>query len=291
MKKTILITGCSSGIGLSTAETLQKKNYRVFATARKEKDVQELRAKGLESELLDVNDSDSIRQALNNILEKTNGKLDALFNNSGFVLPGAVEDISRDMMREQFETNVFGAMELTNLVLPIMRKQGYGRIIQNGSILGIISMPYRGAYIASKFALEGFSNTLRQELRHTNIFVSIIVPGPIKTELRQNAFYTYQKTLQNKSSSFYRGIYEKMEKYFFVNSDSDRRFTLPPEAVASKVLRILECAKPKAHYYVGFPAHLFAFLKRTLPESLLDWIIDKVERGEEKYSYGENKHV
>src|SRR5262245_48137912 len=142
MQKSILITGCSSGIGLVAAQALKHKGYRVFAAARKASDVDKLNAQGLESLLLDVNDSHSIHNSLADILKKTNGKLDALFNNAGYGLTGAVEDLTRDMMRAQFETNVFGAIELTNLVIPIMRKQGHGRIIQNTSILGIVTIPF-----------------------------------------------------------------------------------------------------------------------------------------------------
>jgi len=175
MQKSILITGCSSGIGLCAAKMLQARGYRVFATARKSQDVTSLREQGLESEVLDLNDSNSIQSALQEILLKTGGRLDALFNNAGYTQAGAIDDLSRDMLRAQLETNVLGPMELTNAVLAIMREQGYGRIIQNSSILGIISMPFRGAYNMSKFALEGWSNTLRQELRGTAIYVSTIV--------------------------------------------------------------------------------------------------------------------
>jgi short-subunit dehydrogenase len=281
MKKIILITGCSSGIGLCAAETLHQRGYRVFATARNQKDVEKLKNKGLESLILDVNDSNSIKHALNEILTKTDGKLDALFNNAGYAVPGAVEDLTRDMMRAQFETNVFGTMELTNLVIPIMRKQGHGRIIQNVSILGIIAMPYRGAYNASKFALEGLSNTLRQELHDTNIFVSIIEPGPIESQFRGNAYKSYQATLHEKES-VHSEVYKKMQKYFFAAPDGERSFTLPPDAVVKKLIHALESGKPKAHYYVGFPAHLFAFLRRILPDNALDWIIRKINKEENK---------
>lgn len=279
MQKTILITGCSSGIGLCAAQTLQQRGYRVFATARKESDVQQLITLGLESLLLDLNDSQSIRATVDELLNRTQGKLDALFNNAGYVVPGAVEDLTREAIRQQFETNVFGPMELTNLIIPIMRKQGHGRIIQNTSILGIIAMPYRGAYNASKFALEGLSDTLRLELRKANIFVSNIVPGPIISNLRQNAFKTYQETLQNKAS-VHNQVYQHMETYFFNPKDSERPFADQPHAVAKKLIHALESTHPKAHYYVGFPAHLFAFLRRILPDYLLDWVIKKVSEKE-----------
>lgn len=281
MQKSILITGCSSGIGLCAALTLQKKGYRVFATARRSSDVINLQAQGLESLSLDVNNSYSMHEALHSILEKTGGTLFALFNNAGYVQAGATEDITREMMRAQFETNVFGAMELTNLVIPIMRKQGYGRIIQNTSILGLVAMPYRGAYNASKFALEGFSNTLRQELRGTSIFVSNIVPGPIHSELRSKAFDQYKITIANQDS-VHKNLYKQMEKYFFTPDKNDRQFTQTPDAVVTKLLHALESKHPKAHYYVGFPAHIFAFLRRILPDGVMDWVMERVVAGEKK---------
>lgn len=281
MQKSILITGCSSGIGLAAAQALKQKGYRVFATARKTSDVDKLKAQGLESLVLDLNDSNSIHNALADVLKKTDGKLDALFNNAGFGLTGAVEDLARDMMRAQFETNVFGPMELTNLVIPIMRKQGYGRIIQNTSILGIVAIPFYGAYNASKFALEGFSNTLRQELHGTNIFVSIIAPGPIRSKFRENALKTYQETLSQKDS-VHKILYNKLESFFTKSIDTHPQFTASPDAVVTKLIHALESPRPKAHYYVSFPAHLFAILRRLLPDSALDWVMDTVAKKEGK---------
>jgi NAD(P)-dependent dehydrogenase (short-subunit alcohol dehydrogenase family) len=278
-QKTILITGCSSGIGLCAATELQKKGYRVFATTRNAADVKQLRDSGLESLVLDINDSESIRQALAEILQKTGGTLDALFNNAGFVQAGAVEDLSREMMRAQFETNLFGPMELANLVIPIMRKQGHGRIIQNGSLLGIVTMPYRGAYNASKFALEGFSHTLRQELRGTSIYVSIIVPGPIESQLRENAYKNYQENLYQKPS-VYADIYKNMESYFFAPQKGTRRWTLSPETIVAPLLHALESPSPRAHYYIGLPAYAFALLRRLLPDGVLDWVVERVVRSE-----------
>lgn len=274
--KSILITGSSSGIGLATALYLKQQGYRVFATARKEKDVENLRQLGLDSLVLDVSDSHSIQQALNTILSQTNGELYAVFNNAGFLQAGAAEDVSRDMMRKQFETNTFGAMELTQLVLPIMRKQGYGRIIQNSSILGIIAMPYYGAYNASKFALEGYSNTLRQELRGTNIHVSIIAPGPITSKLRASALHHYQNTIRLNQSGAYTHIYQKMEKSYFPREQREDKLTLQPDAVAMAVHHALESKRPKAHYYIGIAAKFMAFLRRVLPDSALDWFIAKI---------------
>ncbi len=281
MQKSILITGCSSGIGLSAAQILQKKGYRVFATARKESDVKKLQALGLESYRLDVNDTHSIQQVLTDILTKTNGTLDALFNNAGFGQTGAIEDLTRDIIREQFETNVFGPMELIMRVLPLMRKQGHGRIIQNSSILGIVAMPYYGAYNASKFALEGFSNTLRQELRGTQIFVSIIAPGPIKTQFRDNALTMYKKTIPQNGSVHHKQ-YDNLERYFSTANDKHPPMTVTPDVVVSKLIHALESPRPKAHYYVGIPATIFSWMRRLLPDCALDWIFSKISSAEIK---------
>ena len=270
-EKSILITGCSSGIGICVAEGLLKRGYRVFATARKHEDVEALLNKGMESFQLDLDDSISIKGAVHEVLNKTEGKLFALFNNGGFGQPGAVEDLRRDVLREQFETNVFGYLELTNLILPTMRKQGYGRIIQNSSILGFISLPFRGAYIASKHALEGLSDTLRMELRGTNIYVSIIEPGPIEAKFRQNAYAKYTENIDAKSSYFH-GKYKVMEERL-TKETTPLPFALPATAVLEKVLRALENSKPKSRYYVTIPTYLFAGLKRLLPGFLLEKLL------------------
>ena len=270
-EKSILITGCSSGIGICVAEGLLKRGYRVFATARKNKDVEALLNKGMESFQLDLDDSTSIKGAVHEVLNKTEGKLFALFNNGGFGQPGAVEDLRRDVLREQFETNVFGYLELTNLILPTMRKQGYGRIIQNSSILGFVSLPFRGAYTASKHALEGLSDTLRMELKGTDIFVSIIEPGPIEAKFRQNAYVKYKENIDAKSSHFHKQ-YEAMEERL-TKETAPLPFTLPATAVLDKVLRALESSKPKARYYVTTPTYIFAYLKRLLPGFLLEKLL------------------
>ena len=183
--KAILITGCSSGIGLCVARGLSSRGYRVFATARKSSDVEVLNKEGLESLVLDLDDPHSITAAVEEILIRTNGRLDALFNNGAYGQPGAVEDLSRDVLRAQFETNLFGWHQLTNLVLPVMRRQGHGRIIHNSSVLGFVALRYRGAYNASKYALEGLADTMRLELAGTHLHVSIIEPGPISSRFRQ----------------------------------------------------------------------------------------------------------
>ena len=275
--KNILITGCSTGIGYSAASLLHQKGYQVIATVRKHEDAQILEAQGITSTLLDLADSESILSAFNFVCEQFNGRIDVLFNNGAFGQPGAVEDLSRSVLREQFETNVFGTQELTNLVIAQMRQQGHGRIAYNSSILGIISLAYRGAYNASKYALEGLADTMRLELQGSNIHVSLIEPGPIESQFRANAFVKYQQNI-DKSSSAHRDTYEAMEKRLTKDGPA-APFTLPAEAVVDKLIHVIESKRPKIRYYVTFPTYLFAALKRLLPHRALDWVLSKVSDG------------
>ena len=197
-----------------------------------------------------------------------------LINNAGFGQPGAVEDLTRDVLQQQFETNLFGLVELTNNVLPIMHQQGHGRIIQISSVLGLVAMPFRGAYIASKFALEGISDTLRLELKGTNIYVSLIEPGPITSRFRQNSLQLFNKNIDSKNSRF-RKSYEATIARLETEGPAVP-FTLEPEAVTKKVLHALQSSHPKPRYYVTFPTYLFAYLKRLLPTSLLDKLLAEV---------------
>ncbi|MEI6334314.1 MAG: SDR family oxidoreductase [Methylococcaceae bacterium] len=272
--KTILITGCSSGIGYSAAVLLKNRGYHVIATARKSADVARLNQEGFTALQLDLADSQSIQQAVNQVLDLTGGKIDALFNNGAFGQPGAVEDLTRDMLKYQFETNLFGTHELTNLLIPVMRKQGYGRIIYNSSVLGLVAMRYRGAYNASKFALEGLADTLRLELYGTNIHVSLIEPGPILSNFRENSYALYKKNI-DPAHSFHQAAYQAMEDRL-QKEGAAVAFTLPAKAVVDKVIHALENKKPKIRYYVTFPTYLFAVLKRILPISWLDALLRKV---------------
>ncbi|QOJ24607.1 MAG: SDR family oxidoreductase [Gammaproteobacteria bacterium] len=273
MKKTVLITGCSSGIGYCVAKGLQARGYRVFATARKRDSVEKLLAEGLESFRLDLTDSNSIHFAFEETMRRTNGELYALFNNGAFGLPGAVEDLNRDALRAQFETNVFGWQELTNLAIPVMRQQGYGRIIQNSSVLGFVALPFRGAYNASKYAIEGLSDTLRLELKGSNVYVSLIEPGPISSLFRMNAVKALQKYIDIENSVHrekYQGVLARLNK-----QGPAVPFTLPPEAVLKRVIHALEASKPQARYYVTVPTYLFGILKRILSTRALDAILAK----------------
>lgn len=272
--RSILITGCSSGIGRCVAAGLKDRGYRVFATARKQEDVDILIADGFESVQLDLANSASINFAVSSILQKTGGNLYALFNNGAYGQPGAVEDLQRNVLRDLFEVNLFGTQELTNLVIPVMRKQGYGRIIQNSSVLGFVALKYRGAYTASKYALEGLSDTLRQELQGSGIHVCLIEPGPITSAFRKNAHLAYLRNI-NKQNSYHRRIYSAMEQRL-LKKEAVVPFTLGPEAVLRKVIHALESPGPRIHYYVTFPTYLFAFLKRTLPARWLDRILIRI---------------
>lgn len=269
--KNILITGCSSGIGLAVALGLQARGYRVFATARSLDAVRALQQQGLEALLLDVNDSESIKAAVAEVLTRTGGHLDALFNNAGYGQFGAVEDLSREALRAQFETNVFGAHELTCQVLPVMLRRGQGRIIQHSSLLGFVALPLRGAYNASKFALEGLTDTLRLELVGTGVTVSLIEPGPITSRFRANSYLAYQRYIRPETSRF-AAVYAKQEQRL-QHEGAVAPFTLGPEAVLACVIHALESQHPKPRYRVTRPSHALALLRRLLSTRHLDRVL------------------
>jgi short-subunit dehydrogenase len=271
--QSVLITGCSTGIGHATALYLKECGYNVFATARCEKDVLKLKELGFDAYLIDVTQHETIHNTLNKILEKTGGTLDVVFNNAGFGQPGAMEDVKTHVLKEQFETNVFGLHELTCAVLPIMRKQGYGRIIQHSSVLGLIALKYRGAYNASKYAIEGLTDTLRLELEGSGIHVSLLNTGPVKSDFRKNALKKFQDNIDVKNSvhvEVYKKTLERLE------GEDDAPFTLGENAVYESLLKAMISKKPKARYRVTFPTKLFWFLKRVLSTRMLDKILGAV---------------
>lgn len=278
--KNVLITGCSSGIGLCAAEMLQARGYNVIATVRRTQDLSILEQKNITVVLMDLADETQLNQAFEQVMTLFNGRLDGLFNNAAFGQPGAVEDLSRQALREQFETNVFGTQQLTNLAITQMRKQGFGRIVYNSSVLGLVSMAYRGAYNASKYAIEGLADTLRLELAGTGIDVSLIEPGPITSRFRANAYARYQLHI-DKTNSAHRDTYQVMEARLRKKGPA-APFTLPPEAVVIKCLHAFEATRPKVRYYVTFPTYLFATLKRCLPHRALDWVLRKVSDSERR---------
>ncbi|MBN2887033.1 MAG: SDR family oxidoreductase [Chromatiaceae bacterium] len=273
----ILITGCSSGIGHHCAHGLARRGWRVIASARRAEDVARLSAEGLAAVQLDLDEPASIAEGLEQALELSGGRLDALFNNGAYGQPGAVEDLSRATLRAQFETNLFGWHDLTRRVIPIMRRQGSGRIVQNSSILGFIPLPYRGAYVASKYALEGLSDTLRLELRGSGIWVSLIEPGPISSRFRDNAHRAFRDHI-DREQSVHREAYARAEARLTKEGPA-QPFTLPPEAVLKKLVHALESPRPRARYAVTFPTHLLGALKRVLDTERLDRLLMKVSRG------------
>lgn len=269
--KTILITGCSSGIGLCLARGLGERGYRVIATTRKPVDAAALARSGLEALPLDLASSESIEQAVDEVRRRASGTLFGLINNGAYGQPGAVEDLTRDTLRSQFETNLFGTQELTNRILPIFRAQGRGRIIQISSVLGFVCLAYRGAYNASKYALEALSDTLRLELRGTGIYVSLIEPGPIQSDFRKNAYAAFKTNIRVDHSA-HRHNYAALEKRL-AEQTAEPPFTLPPDAVLRKVVYALEARRPKVRYRVTVPTHVFAILKRLLPSSWVDGLL------------------
>lgn len=276
-KKSILITGCSTGIGYDAAHTLQKRGWRVFATCRAEQDCERLRGEGLESFLLDYRDEASIEAALAECLERTGGTLDAVFNNGAYALPAFAADYSRDALRDIFEVNFFGYMDLTNRVFPIMMKQGHGRIIQCSSVLGITAMRGRGAYNSTKFALEGMTDTMRLELRGQPVDLILIEPGPITTKIRQNAQAAFEKWIDWKGS-LARDAYEKvmMPRLYADENGPPDPGELPPSAVTKKLIHALEAKRPKPRYYVTWPTYFAGTMRRLLPTRGLDRLMAKM---------------
>jgi NAD(P)-dependent dehydrogenase (short-subunit alcohol dehydrogenase family) len=275
---TILITGCSSGIGLEAARILSGRGWRVFATARAVADVEKLAGESLESLRLDLNDSDSIRNAFTEVMDRTGGRIDALFNNAGYGQVGAIEDLPRAALREQFEANLFGAIELTNLVIPGMRARGSGRILFNSSVLGYAALPYRGAYVASKFAMEGIADTLRLELSETGIRISLIEPGPIVSRFRENCLAPFVRHVHQPENSAHRAQYEA-QLARLRKPGAAMPFTLPASSVVKTVIHALESRRPRSRYQVTVPARAFWWLKKILPVTMMDFLLRKAAGG------------
>ena len=267
--RSILITGCSSGIGLDAARGLKARGWRVFATCRQEADCDRLRAEGMESFRLDYADEASIAAAVEEVVQRTGGRLDALYNNGAFACPGAVEDLPRGALREIFETNLFGYHDLTRRVIPLMREQGHGRIVNCSSVLGLVGLTWRGAYVATKFAMEGLTDVLRIEMKGTGIEVILIEPGPIATKIRENAIPHFERWVDWENSAR-REQYVSLRGRLYDKKTKKDRFELGPEAVTAKLVRALEDRRPKARYFVTTPTHLMGLLRRVLPTRVLD---------------------
>lgn len=273
MQRSILITGCSSGIGLDAARGMAARGWRVFATCRKEADCEARRAEGLESFPLDYDDEASIAAAVDEVRTRTSGTLDALFNNGAFACPGAVEDLPRGALRAIFETNLFGYHDLTRRVIPMMRAQGEGRIINCSSVLGLVGIKWRGAYVATKFAMEGLSDVLRLEMASTGIKVILIEPGPITSSIRANAIPHFERWI-DWGNSARREEYESLRHRLYTASGPDK-WELPASAVTAKLIHALESPRPKPRYYVTTPTYLSGFARRVLPTWALDWMVAK----------------
>ncbi len=270
--RSILITGCSSGIGLDAARTLKARGWRVFATCRAEADCARLRDEGLESFALDLADEASIETAVTEALSRTGGTLDALYNNGAYACPGAAEDLPRGALREIFEVNLFGTHDLTRRIIPVMRAQGHGRIINCSSVLGLVGMRWRAAYVSTKFALEGLTDVLRVEMRGTGITVSLLEPGPIPTRIRENSIPHFERWINWQTSpraEEYRSLLHRL----YEPKQGPDRFELPCSAVTAKLIHAIESPRPRGRYYITQATHLMGLARRILPTAALDWLI------------------
>ncbi|GEK09664.1 SDR family oxidoreductase [Pseudoalteromonas sp. McH1-7] len=273
VQKSILITGCSTGIGYYCALQLSKAGYQVIASVRNAKDLNKFEGTGVHCIVLDLACEQSIKDGFHQALTIVNGQLDALFNNGAYGQPGAVEDLPTDILRRQFEVNFFGWHTLTCLAVAQMRKQGSGRIVHNSSVLGLVALPYRGAYNASKFALEGLTDTLRMELANTNIQVSLIEPGPIVSKFRENAKRAFLTNINHQHSAHHNEYQAQLNR--LGAEDAPQKFTLGPEAVYKALHHALSAKTAKPRYYVTFPTYLMGYLKRILSSRMLDKILMK----------------
>lgn len=246
---------------------MQKRGWQVFATVRNETDQARLQAEGLTALILDYCDMDSIRACAASVLQATDNNLDALFNNGAFGQVGAVEDLPTEVLRAQFETNVFGWHELTRLMIPAMRQRGAGRIVQCSSVLGLVCMKYRGAYAASKFAIEALSDTMRMELDGTGVYVSLIEPGPIESQFVAKTIEVFEQTVDMKASPHH-AVYEK--RMARMKRGGANRFKLGPDAVQKRLVHAVESSNPRPRYYVTTPTYVMGFLRRILSHRALN---------------------
>lgn len=273
MKKTILITGCSSGIGYNSAKQLKSDGWRVFATCRNESDCVRLRKENLESFVLDYSKEDTISAAIKKIGTLTGGKLDALFNNGAYALPGAVEDLTRDALRAIFETNFFGHVDLMNRALPLLRNSLDGRVINCSSVLGFVALPYRGAYNATKFAIEAITDTIRREETGQSIKFILIEPGPIKTLIRENSIYHFEKWINWEKSLIAQSYRDKLLKRLYEPNLKKNFFELESFYVTKKLILALNSKNPKKRYYVTYPTYVANIINRFLPTALQDFLL------------------
>lgn len=272
--KWVIVTGASSGIGHAMALTLQQHDYRVIATARKVEDLEALEKLGLATVKLELGDEASVNQAIEHIIRQCGDQLYALINNAAYGQPGAVEDISRAALEQQFAVNVFGTHQLTCGLLPSLHANNGGRIVNISSVLGLVAFPWQGAYNASKYALEGLTDTLRLELRGSSVHVSLIEPGPIRSSFRSNALHAFHHDVDWQQSQ-HAEHYQRIAGYYAA-SEHPTPFTGRPDDVVKRVLHALRSARPQPRYYVTLPTYVLATCRRLLPYRALDWLLHKL---------------
>lgn len=274
-QRVVLISGCSSGIGLDAARGLRARGWRVFASCRAEADCIARRAEGYESPLLDQADEASIEAAYAEVLAATDGRLDAIYANGAYALPGAMEDVPRDAMREIFEVNVFGVHSMARLALPVMRAQGHGRIVVCSSVLGLLALRYRGPYNATKFAIEAMFDTLRLELKDADwakdIHVSTLNPGPIVTPFRAKSRPHFDRWIDWRNSAWRTQYETLLIPRLSARDDQKTSFTtLAPEAVTRRLIHALESPRPRPRYFITPPTWVAEAGRRLLPVRLRD---------------------
>jgi NAD(P)-dependent dehydrogenase (short-subunit alcohol dehydrogenase family) len=274
MTRSVLITGCSSGIGLDAAYALRARGWRVFASCRQETDCARLRADGFDSPRLDYTDTESVEEGVATVLEATGGTLDALFHNGAHGIPGAMEDLPAGALRAIFEANVFGWQDLTVRVIPVMRAQGHGRIVYHSSVLGLVTMRWRGAYNAAKFATEALADTLRIEMRDTPIRVVTLNTGPVTSRIRVNSIPHFERWIDWRNSARAAEYEATLLKRLYEDRGPDR-FERPPSAVSRKLIHALEAPDPRPRYHITMPSYLMHGARRLLPTRALDWLIAK----------------
>ena len=270
MSRSVLITGCSTGIGHHAAHALRDRGWTVFAACRKAVDCERLRGEGLLSPRIDYEEPVSIESGLAEVMDRTKGRLDALFNNGAYAIPGLVEDLPTEALRATFEANLIGWHDLTRRVIPVMRARGHGRIVQNSSVLGFAAAPWRGAYNATKFALEGLTDTLRIEMRGSGIHVVLIEPGPVTSRFRANARAQFERWIDWQASPR-GGDYARV--LHRLDSTDPGRFELGPEAVTRVLIHALEARNPRPRYRVTVPTRIAAVMKRLLPTRAMDRLV------------------
>ncbi|MGM0533598.1 MAG: SDR family NAD(P)-dependent oxidoreductase, partial [Campylobacterota bacterium] len=257
----VLITGCSSGIGFACAKQLRQSGHGVFAVVRKEEDVTKLQDLGCVVYNLDVTHRGKVDAMFADLKQQGVG-LDVVFNNAGYGQPGALEDVTVEVLKQQFETNVFGLFYITQKAAAYMKAQkSGGKILQHGSILGLVSLAYRGAYNASKYALEGLNDTLRLELAGSGVQIATVNTGPVRSRFRHNAMKMFEANIDQKNSD-YAQVYSKKVAKRLHAKDSGDIWTLDSREAARQIVAIMGKKRVQPRYYITKAAAILAFVKR-----------------------------